>query len=228
MIIERIDTIPVQRLLAKHLAHQAPYDQEFHGLQLVIFPEVFNPAYTQVSGFLADHLTVTPGSRVLDMFSGSGFLSFLAARIADSVLGVDVSPHAIRCAQYNSERLDLSQKTEFRVAKLWGGVGEQEKFDLIIANLPLLPATPENWLEMAIADGPEMSTSVKFIQGCANYLNENGRVLMSFSNACQVYFDDPLGFINKTAHDSGLTMDIKAERDAGYEIYRILQFRRET
>lgn len=228
MIAERIDTIPVQRLLAKHLAHQAPYDQEFHGLQLVIFPEVFNPAYTQVSGFLADHLTVKPGSRVLDMFSGSGSLSFLAARTAGSVLGVDVSPHAVRCAQYNSELLGLSQKTEFRVAKLWSGVGEQDKFDLIIANPPLLPAIPENWLEMAIADGPDMSTAVKFIQGCGDHLIENGRVLMAFSNACQVYFDDPLGFISQTAQEAGLTMSVRAERDVGYKVYRILDFRKET
>lgn len=228
MIAERIDTIPAQRLLAKHLAHQVPYNQEFRGLQLIIFPEVFNPAYTQVSGFLASHLATTRGSKVLDMFCGCGALSFLAAGDADWVLGIDISPHAIKCAWYNSRRLGFTQKTQFRVANLWEGVHQDEKFDLIIANPPLLPAIPENWLEMAIADDPEMSTAVRFIQGCGDHLIDNGQVLMSFSNASQVYFDDSLEFINRTAQEAGLTMNVRAEKDAGYEVYRILDFRKEA
>lgn len=226
MLAENFDTLPVQRLLTKHSQHQTPYDQDFKGLNLVIFPEVFNPAYTQVSGLLADNLTVSSGASVLEMFSGSGALSFLAAQNASSVVGVDLSPHAINCAQHNAKRLGLEKKIKFRLANLWQGVTSDEKFDLIVANPPLLPAVPENWLELAVADSPEMTTAKNFIQGCPKVLTEDGQVLMAFSNACKAYYDDPLAFIDRTAQNAGMEMNIRAEKDVGYEVYRILEFRK--
>lgn len=221
----RFDTKPVELLLARHKGHQTPYVQNFRGLQLVILPEVFNPTYTKVSGFLADNLVVSPGSKVLEMFSGSGALSFIAAQKAKNVIGIDISPHAVECARFNAEKLGLTDRTEFRMASLWEGVGSDEKFDTIVANPPLLPAIPENWLEMAVADSPEMSTTVRFLQGCLAHLTEFGRVQMAFSNACKVYFNNPLGFIAEVARKSGLTMRVHAEWDVDYEVYRILEFR---
>ncbi len=229
MISAQFDPIPVQRLLNKHTVHLSPYEQEFRSLKLVIFPQVFNPAYTQVSGFLADNLIVNPNSRVLDMFCGSGALGFLAIKKVQRVrvTGVDISPYAIKCAISNAKNLGLDKKTEFRQGNLWEAVEEDEQFDLIIANPPLLPAKPENWLEMAIADSPNMSTTIKFLQGCASHLSKNGKVLMTFSNACKVSFKNPLQFVKKTAQRANLSIEITAERHAGYEIYRVLTFRKD-
>jgi methylase of polypeptide subunit release factors len=227
MKAERFDTKPVELLLARHKGHQIPYVQDFRGLQLVILPEVFNPTYTKVSGFLADNLDVSPNSKVLEMFSGSGALSFIAAQKAENVVGIDISPHAVECSKLNAERLGLSGKTQFRTASLWEGVGRDEKFDTIVANPPLLPAIPENWLEMTVADSPEMSTTVRFLQGCSAHLTASGCVQMAFSNACKVYFNNPLEFISEVAKQSGLTMMVCAKWDMGYEVYRILEFRKE-
>ncbi len=224
MIIDRFDAKPVQLLLARHREHQESYLQDFRGIPLIIFPDVFNPAYTKVSSYLADNLVIQPGSTVLEMFSGSGALSFIAAGKAREVTGVDISPNSVDCAKLNAAKLGLSDRTKFRVANLWEGVREGEKFDVIIANPPLLPAIPESWLEMTIADSPDMLTTIKFIQGCSSHLTDSGRVFMAFSNACGVYFANPLGLINKTADESGLIMQVKSEWDVGYEIYRILEF----
>ena len=228
MIAEKFDTKPVELLLDKHRVHQTPYCQDFRGLDLIIAPNVFNPAYTKVSGLLADNLTIVHDSTVLDMFSGCGVLSFLAARKARAVVGIDICPDSVACAQTNAERLGLSEKTKFRNADLWSGISPDEKFDTIVANPPLLPALPENWLEGAVADSPNMATTKKFIQGCQPHLTESGFVLMAFSNACKVYFPDPLGFVFGIARDSGLSSRIRAEWDVGYEIYTILEFRKDA
>ncbi|MDP2637584.1 MAG: methyltransferase [Candidatus Levybacteria bacterium] len=226
MFVTGLNLISARRLLNKHSVHLLPYEQEFHALKLVIFPQVFNPAYTQVSGFLADNLIVNPNSKVLDMYCGSGALAFLAAKNARKIIGVDISPYAIDCAQYNAKRLNLSTKIEFRRGDLWKTVKKGEKFDLIIANPPLLPVSPENWLEMTIADSPDMNTTIRFLTGCTSHLSTDGRVLMTFSSACKVSFKNPLLFIKKIALEVGLSMEIIAERDAGYEIYRVLSFRK--
>ena len=226
MIAEGFDVKPVELLLARHKEHEGPYMQDFRGMQLAILPDVFNPAYTKVSGFLADNLIISPESMVLEMFSGSGALSFIAAVKAKRIVGVDISPQSVVCAKLNATKLGLSDKIDFRIADLWDGVDESEKFDAIIANPPLLPATPENWLEMTVADGPEMQTTVRFIQGCSSHLTDSGHVLMAFSNACGAYFANPLEFIRRTVNESGLSMQIRAEWDVGYEIYRILEFRK--
>lgn len=226
MITNKLDTKPVELLLDKHRVHKNPYVQQFRDLDLIIYPDVFNPAYTKVSGFLADNMIILPDSIVLDMFCGSGVLSFLGAKTAKKVIGVDISPVAIDCAIQNSKDLGLANKTEFRLADLWDGVKTSEKFDLIIANPPLLPAMPENLLEMAVADSPKMSLTKKFIKGCFSRLKDNGRVFMSFSDACHVSFKDPLGFIKDISEKASLEMSIKSSWDVGYETYRILEYKK--
>lgn len=52
---ENIDLQPAYRLLDKHTQHITPYEIEFRGINLLLHPEVFNPVYTKVSGFLLDN-----------------------------------------------------------------------------------------------------------------------------------------------------------------------------
>ena len=89
-----------------------------------------------------------PGSRVLDIGSGSGILSIAAARLgADEVLAVEYDPDANINACENIERNDVQGRVTLREEladpELLGQLGS---FDLIVANIlsgvirPLLPA----------------------------------------------------------------------------------------
>jgi len=235
---ERFDPKPVEKLLQRNLAHKEPYVITFKGLQLTINPEVFNPDYTKVSGFLADSLDARSGEACLEMFLGSGALSLLAAKQgARKVVGVDILGAAVRCAQENATNLGLDDAVDFRQGSMWEPVSPDEKFDLIFANPPLLPANPETIIEnvaadspemsltRAVADSPEMSLTKEFIRGAAEHINPSGRIYMAFSNACQAYVGDPLAFVEGLAKSANLTMSIKAEWDVGYEVYRILELR---
>ncbi len=147
-----------------------------------------------------------------------------AIKNADKLIGVDISSKAVMCSTENAERLGYAQKSEFRLGNLWETIGPDEKFDIILANPPLLPAIPESILEMAVADSPEMTLTMNFISGISAHLNENGHALMAFSNACSVYVGDPLAYIFNHARMTGLQAEVKAEWDVGYEVYRIIKF----
>jgi release factor glutamine methyltransferase len=222
---DKIDLEPVKKLLEKHSMHASPYEVSFKDMELVLHPDVFNPTYTKVSGFLADNLDVKKGEVCLEMFSGSGALSLLAGTRAKKVVGIDISALAIEYSTLNSKKLNLDNKVEFRNGNMWEVVGKREKFDFIFANPPLLPVNPESLLEMAVADSPEMKLTREFISGAARHLKSNGRIYMALSNACQVYVGDPVKFMKKLASESNLSMKIKDEWDVGYEVYRIIDFR---
>lgn len=228
MRAERFNTQPVEELLQKHLKHLEPYTVEFKGRKFIIHPEVFNPTYTKVSGFLADNVEVHEGQSVLEMFCGSGAVGLTVAQEAKSLVGVDISEKAVVCSTANAALLGLDQKSKFRHGSLWQVIASDEKFDVILANPPLLPAIPETLLEMAVADSPTLNVTTDFIVGCSPHLSDTGSVYMAFSNASKVYFDDPLSYIESVAGGSGLQMKVKAEWDVGYEIYRILQFRKKS
>lgn len=223
-----LDLEPVKRLILRHTEHKSNYAQDFQGLSLTIYPEVFNPEYTNVSRLLGEYLTSKIKKKyhlVLDMFCGSGALGLLMANQATKILGLDISEFAIACAKENSKKLGI-ENAEYRVSDLWAEVHEDERFDLIIANPPLLPIIPENILEKAVADSPDMRTTINFIKNCHKYLTPEGKALMAFSNATKVIFQNPLEHMRVIATDSGLKMRVVAKKDVGYEIYRILEFRR--
>jgi methylase of polypeptide subunit release factors len=221
---ELIDIRPVQMLLDKHAAHTEPYFITFMGLQILLQPEVFNPTYTKVSEFLAKNIVVKQGQSVLEMFCGSGAIGLSTVHHASSIVGVDISPKAVECAKENAAQLGVTDKVEFRQGSLWHVIHPSEKFDVILANPPLLPAIPETLLEMSVADSPEMTLTRRFIAGLHDHLNDEGHALMAFSNACSVYVGDPLEFIRQQAMLADVACEVVDEWDVGYEVYRVIKF----
>lgn len=77
-----------------------------------------------------------PGETVLDLGSGAGFDSFLAARQVGAtgrVLGVDMTPAMLERARANAARLGLTQ-VEFREGKIEALPVEDATVDVILSN----------------------------------------------------------------------------------------------
>ncbi len=76
---------------------------------------------------------MAPESSVLDMGSGSGVLSIVAALLgARRVLGIDRAIGAVAVAQRNAERNAVAEVTEFIQGST---VPSGEQFDLVVANI---------------------------------------------------------------------------------------------
>lgn len=94
---------------------------------------------------------IRPGSRILDLGTGSGILAIAAAKLGGGpVLALDKDPIAVRSACQNVRRNRLSRQIEVREGTLTPGAGP---FEMILANL-LVPVLHELAGLLAQALGP--------------------------------------------------------------------------
>lgn len=210
-----INLEPARRLVNRHLAHEAPFEVAIDSLNLTIFPGVFCPAYTKTSAFLAKHVRVAPGEAVLDVFSGSGYQGLLTARTAAKVVCVDTSPEAVRCIMANAESQQVSDRVTALVGDLFDPV--TERYDVVIANPPLLPGVPANAIEAAIFD-PDLIHSKRFLEQVGDYLTGQGRAYLIATDAHK-----DMGILDVLAYSEacGLTASAIARLPLPYETYTV-------
>lgn len=220
-----INLEPLRNLIGKHESHTEKYPTVFRGLDLIIHPGVLNPNYTKVSGFLADNIAIPAGARVLDMFCGSGAIGFIQAKNAQNILGVDISSISVACAKENAQHLSLEGKTEYRVSNVWEKIFNDEIFDVIVANPPLLPILPQTEFEKSFADSPRMNITKEFIAGCSDHLSFGGIVYMTTSSTSDFKNSEhePENLAIKIATECNLRSEVVATLNAGYEIYNVIK-----
>ena len=190
---------------------------EFHGLNFTTDGRALIPrpeTEELVERLLqAAKAPAAPPKRVLDMGTGSGIigLSLVNKWPEAQVTLVDVSPDALSLAKQNAESnaSDASRIT-FVASNLWENLGDQQ-FDLVVANLPYIPAadiptlSPEVQRDPVLAlDGGAVGTEliVRFLQGLPAHLASGGRVALEIgmgqgAELCSVLTG--LGFLNATA-----------------------------
>lgn len=95
--------------------------------------------------------------RVIDVGTGSGIIALsLAAKFPDAkVIAVDISDDALALAKENAARLGLGERVEFRKGDLLDGLNE--RFDLIVANLPYVSMQDRQSLSREVLHDPEVA-----------------------------------------------------------------------
>lgn len=147
---------------------------------LRLAPGVFVP--TQTSALLADALEIEPGEVVVDVGSGSGVLSFVAARLgAGHIYGTEISPPAVEAATDNARRLGLSEITEFRVGSLFEPLPDVLA-DVVIGDVSGVPdpvAQLTDWFPGGHAGGPTgAEVPIAMLEGVAEHLKPGGRMYL--------------------------------------------------
>ena len=149
---------------------------------------VYEPA--EDSFLFAKNLEVEPGERVLDIGTGSGILAILAATSAESVVGVDINPHAIRYAKKNARINNLQDKISFVQGDLFGWLNPKTLFDVILFNAPYLPVencSQNSWIERAWSGGSVGRQVIdRFVSEASNHLKPTGQVLLTQSTLASV------------------------------------------
>ena len=162
------------------MAKRPPAQVSFGTLQLSILPWVYEPA--EDSFLLATYASSLSGS-VLEIGCGSGIVSLSAAQASPKniVLGVDINPNAVKCAQANAAANGI-KNASFILSDLFAAVPPSQKFDCILFNPPYLPTTRAERLkspeENAAYDGGASGINVlkRFAAEAPQHLEGGGKV----------------------------------------------------
>jgi methylase of polypeptide subunit release factors len=214
------DPAPAEALLARHHLAADPFECSFGEARLSIPHGVFCPVFTKTSPILLDCIDFKPEDRVLDVFSGSGAFGLVAAITGAKTVAIDKSPAAIACIRANAALNGVADRLEARAGDLaqhaGSGLLPTERFDLIIANPPLLPGTPDGLLAAALLD-PDLGATRVFIELLPAHLAEGGRAYLLTSDVLE-----RMGHrVEAMCETQGLEATLQTSRDFGYETYRV-------
>jgi hypothetical protein len=210
------DLAPAHKLIIKHKRLRYPYVCKFGVAVLEISDGVFCPTLAKASRLLLDTVTFRPNEQVLDVFSGSGAFGINAALMGARAVTVDISPLAVACTEKNAILNEVGERLEARLGTMNECVGPDERFDVVIANPPLLPGDQLDELSGSIFD-PGLGATIEFIRTVRRHLTLNGRCYLVTSDVIERYGYD----VEQLSFESGLESYIVAKLAVGYETYRV-------
>lgn len=151
------------------------------GAQIVVLPGVFDGARLRTGALLVEALdtdSCPPGTRVLDLGTGSGLGAIIAARYAAHVIATDINPDAVRCAQINVLAHHFEERIETRVGDLFEPVRDQ-RFDVILFNPPYYRGRPRDLSDYAWRSPDAFD---RFLLELPAHLAPGGRALVVLSS----------------------------------------------
>jgi len=176
----RIDALHFRLFRAER--HGRVVIERIDGADILVLPSVLNPFLFRTGPLLARAVAneIHSGARVLDMGSGSGIVSVLAARAGAEVWAVDANPEAVRATKASAAMNGFH--VDARRGDLFAPLGE-ERFDLIAFNPPFFerPSPGSSGIELALYDGPGLPTLSRFLDEAHAHLTERGAILIAGS-----------------------------------------------
>lgn len=210
LIARRAEGVPVAYLTGR---------RAFFDLELLVTPDVLIPR-PETEGLVElalDWAREHSGRlRIVDVGTGSGAIALALARHLPraQVWAVDLSFAALRVARANATRHGLGERVHFAQADLLAACGgPTPPFDLIVANLPYIPAdvlldlpVARHEPRLALDGGPEGLTLIRrLIAQAPCVLAANGLLLME---------------IEATQEERVTTLAAQAFPDAAIQVYR--------
>jgi len=155
----------------------------------LVSDDVYEPA--EDTFLMAEHLDVH--GWVLEIGTGCGIISILAADRAERVIATDINPYAARCAKINAEMHGVSEKIDIVIGDLFAPFRENFTFNIILFNAPYLPNgereewRSENLIDYAWSGGKNGREVInRFIQQASKHLKIGGKILLVQSTLSDV------------------------------------------
>lgn len=171
-------TTPVA--LERMRSHRKRYEVRVGKFTILVFPNVWSPAYDWSSAFYIENMPDLTGKSFLEIGSGTGVISVAAARAgATRVIAVDVNPAAVENTKANFERFRLANATALRSDGFQAVKGQ---FDVVTWNAPYHGSKPADDLERGCAD-EDYKDITAFFEAVDKHLRPNGQVVFGFSES---------------------------------------------
>ncbi|MHB1707992.1 MAG: HemK2/MTQ2 family protein methyltransferase [Thermoplasmataceae archaeon] len=146
-----------------------------HGINIEVCPGVYPPA--EDTFLVVDHATV--GSTLLEIGSGSGFISIYYSKLGMHVTASDINPAAVACTRANAGGNNTN--ISVLVSDLFTGI--RGKYDTIIFNPPYLPAADEVEDATQWNGGKDGFAVVRpFLDSAHKFLNHEGNIFIILSS----------------------------------------------
>lgn len=157
----------------------------YKGFHFIILPGVFHPGLFFSSKFLLNYLLKQPiqNKTVLELGSGSGFISIIARRHGAIVTASDISRKAIENSTLNAEQ------NQEQVTLIHSDLFEQiplTAFDYIVINPPYYKKSPQTESEHAWYCGENGEYFKRLFENLENYTHKQTKVLMVLSDECDI------------------------------------------
>ena len=158
-------------------------------MEIRIIPEVYEPSEDTFQ--LIENIKIKKNDLVLELGTGCGIIALYCALYGANVVCSDINHHSINLTKenYKKNRLLLKGIIEVRYGDLFSVVKNNEKFDVIIFNLPYLPTTPDErvgesgYFDLATDGGIDGLKLIKrYVMDLSKYIINGGKAYFIFSS----------------------------------------------
>ncbi len=159
--------------------------KKIDGLNIVIPNSVYDPA--EDSFLLAENTDIKLNEKVLEIGSGSGYVSIYLAKKNPSAefFSIDLNYIASKTTLINS--INNSVKLNITTGDLFDSLIEKPFFDVILFNAPYLPVINNNKESIAWAGGHDgLEIIERYIKQLRFFLKKTGRSYLVVSNKTNI------------------------------------------
>ena len=190
---------------------------KFKGQKIKVDKGVYPPA--EDTYLLLDAMELDRDDSFLEIGSGSGLISIVAAEVARRVVAIDLSLDAVRNTAWNMKSNSADSRSSVIQSDLLNALGNDARFSAIAFNPPYLP---ENGfvtdMDHALVGGiTGVELTEKFILQAIQHLEKNGRIYIVVSSLADIER------VSDFMKSQGLQVTDKAGTRLFFESIRILQ-----
>lgn len=182
-IVKRLASALLVPLTKWYLRKERMYSDA--GITVHVYPGVFHPGLFSSTKLLVECLDGVnlESKTLLELGSGTGFLSIAAARRGAKVTASDLSATAVENTKRNAERNNVT--VEVVHSDLFAGM-PGASFDVIVINPPYYARNPGNESEVAWHCGEGFEYFHKLFSQLGEHINANSAVLMVLTLGCDL------------------------------------------
>jgi release factor glutamine methyltransferase len=182
----------------------------YQGTVISVLPGVFHPGMFSSTNFILDYLEKQDltNQTLLEVGSGTGLISIMAAKAKAKATAIDISKIAIENTILNA----TSNHVELNIVHtdLFNNL-EKHSFDWIIVNPPYYARDPKNERDLAWYCGENFEYFKKFFKGLRGVAHPRSHIIMVLTKDCDLHKIFSLG------REEGFMFELLKEKDAFFD-----------